>query len=178
MTDICTLILDQHHEMRERFATLDVACSHANTDTDQLSRLWTPLHQLLDAHAEAEEMIFYPLLLDIADPSRDETHDAIDDHNEVRDAASATDAHAIGTAAWWKAVFDAREHNSSHMAEEERGALADLRQHADADARDEAGTKWQAFMSTRLAELARASHDKDPEAYIAKHTADTDGGRP
>lgn len=177
MTDICTLILDQHHQMRDRFAELDVACSRADTDTDGLSRLWTPLHQLLDAHAEAEELIFYPLLLAIADPTRDETHDAIGDHNQIRDAASATDAHATGTAAWWDAVFDAREHNSSHMAEEERGALADLRHHADTQARDEAGQKWEAFMSTRLSELAHASHDKNPDAYIARHTAGTGEGR-
>lgn len=32
MTDICTLILDQHHQMRDRFAELDVACSRADTE--------------------------------------------------------------------------------------------------------------------------------------------------
>ena len=177
MADICTLILDQHHQMRDGFAELDVACSNADTDTDRLSRLWTPLHQLLDAHAEAEELIFYPLLLAIADPTRDETHDAIGDHNQIRDAAAATDGHATGTAAWWHAVFDAREQNSSHMAEEERGALADLRHHTDTGARHEAGQKWEAFMSTRLSELADASHDKSPDAYIARHTAGTAEGR-
>lgn len=63
------------------------------------------------------------------------------------------------------------------MAEEERGALADLRHHTDTEARHEAGQKWEAFMSTRLSELAHASHDKNPDAYIARHTAGTAEGR-
>jgi len=172
MPDICDLILEQHHEMRRRFAELDGYLAAERTDQQQAARTWDALHQLLDAHAEAEELLFYPLLLNVASDheARDETRDAIGDHNKIRDAGAASTQFAAGSPQWRSVVLQARDHNSTHMAEEERGALSVARTTAPPDARQEAGSHWEAFMTGRLRELAAASHDKNPDAYVAART--------
>lgn len=172
MGDICELILEQHHEMRRRFAALDNHLATAHLDEATLTRTWESLHRLLDAHAEAEELLFYPLLLQAVDDTEiaDETRDAIGDHNKIRDAGAASAQHRVGTPQWWSVVLQAREHNSTHMAEEERGVLCIARTSTDRDLRTEAGSHWEAFMTGRLGELAEESHDKDPDGYVTAHT--------
>jgi hypothetical protein len=172
MPDICELILTQHHEMRQRFAELDAFRADQRPDLARLSERWDDLHRLLDAHAEAEEILFYPLLLDAAgdDEAADETQDAISDHNDIRDAGNAAARFPVGSTQWWSVVLQAREHNSTHMAEEERGALSDARISSAAQGRADAGVRWQAFMTGRTGELAAASHDKDPDHYVETHS--------
>lgn len=171
MRDICQLILEQHHEMRRRFAELDDYLAEPHPDEQSLAQTWEALHRLLDAHAEAEELLFYPLLLRAVDDpeTADETRDAIGDHNKIRDAGAAAAQCPVATPHWWSVVLQAREHNSTHMAEEERGVLCVARTSTDRDKRSEAGSKWEAFMTGRLGELADASHDKDPDGYVAAH---------
>ena len=173
MDDICDLILQQHHDMRRRFAELDDYLAAAHPDTGALSRVWEALHRLLDAHAEAEELLFYPLLLgsalDAEAEAEADARDAIGDHNQIRDAGAAAARCALASPQWWSAVLEAREHNSKHMAEEERGALSVARTATPRQARLEAGSHWEAFMTGRLRELAEASHDKNPDAYVAAY---------
>lgn len=172
MSDICQLILDQHHEMRRRFAELDELSVNPTASPTDLAAAWGPLRELLDAHAEAEEMLFYPILLRARDHARDETVDAISDHNDIRDACRQTDNLVPGGDGWWAAVASARSSNSTHMAEEERGPLRDLRTAVEAAAREDAAERWEAFMTGRRSELAARSHDKNPDRYVSTH----DGG--
>ena len=58
--DITEMILDQHHEQRRMFATLDDLYPG---DPATLSAVWERLKNLLEVHAEAEELYFYPQLL-------------------------------------------------------------------------------------------------------------------
>lgn len=58
--DITQLILDDHHEQRRLFAILEQI---NRTDTDALSSIWDRLASFLELHAQAEEEIFYPALL-------------------------------------------------------------------------------------------------------------------
>lgn len=91
MSDIIDLIYADHDWLRRQFFRLDDATSH-----DELAAIWTTLSARLDAHADAEETVFYPALLkhgggddDPGNPEgdpRDETEDAITDHNAIRDA--------------------------------------------------------------------------------------------
>ena len=172
MADICELILDQHHEMRQCFAELDRYRTDPRPDIELLTQRWERLHRLLDAHAEAEEMLFYPLLLDAGagKNAAEETRDAISDHNDIRDAGNAAARFSVASSEWWSVVLQARESNSTHMAEEERGALSDARVNAADAARAEAGSRWEAFMTGRTGELAASSHDKDPDRYVETHT--------
>lgn len=164
MADITSLILDDHDTMRRAFAELD----EPEPDIGRLADRWASLAQLLEVHAAAEEAVFYPRLLRRGAHGEDETEDAISDHNKIRDAIRAAEAEAAGSDGWWHAVHDARKENSDHMAEEERGALADFRQHADPSVRDGLGEAFLAFKRDRP-DAGSALADKDPDRYIAEH---------
>ena len=127
--DICELILSDHHEQRRMFALLDDVDP---ADTATLGVLWTRLAAMLEVHAQAEELFFYPELLKLGerlhtDAEVEETEDAIGDHNDIRDGILAAQEAEVGSDAWWKGVNDAREANDEHMGEEEHEGLADFR---------------------------------------------------
>lgn len=165
--DITAIILDQHNEQRRLFAFLREI---DRGDRDSLAAVWKRLQGLLDAHAEGEERYFYPLLLkegsgaSDAAGAADETRDAIEDHNKIRDAARSADDHAIGSEGWFEAVCKADLENSKHMAEEERQPLADLRRSASVEERHRLGVQFLAFVSAHLMDVKPV--DKDPDAYV------------
>jgi hypothetical protein len=165
--DITDIILDHHDEQRRLFAFLREI---DRGDLNSLSAVWKRLQGLLDAHAEGEERFFYPRLLkegsgaSDADSAKDETHDAIEDHNKIRDAAKAADDHEVGSDPWFKAVCKADLENSKHMAEEERQALADFRRSASVEERHRLGVQFLAFVSRHL--MGVKPVDKDPDAYV------------
>ena len=165
--DITDIILDQHSEQRRLFAFLREI---DRGDRTSLAAVWKRLQGLLDAHAEGEERFFYPQLLkegsgaSDADSAADETRDAIEDHNKIRDAAKSADDHEVGSDGWFKAVCKADLENSEHMAEEERQALADFRRSASVEERHRLGVQFLAFVSGHL--MGVKPVDKDPDAYV------------
>ena len=145
--DITQLIADDHTEQRRLFALIDQL---GRDDRDSLRAVWSRLRALLDAHARAEELYFYPELLKLgrgADgkTANEETRDAIKDHNEIRDTTSAVDKQEIGSPEWFKAVAAANKANSDHMAEEERQGLTDFRRHADLGLRHRLAVQFIGF---------------------------------
>lgn len=168
MADVCELILEEHAEMRRTFAQLDELAGH-DSPAEELERAWAPLADLLDRHADAEERTFYPALLSTGRQGTEETDDAINDHNEIRDAVRRSRTADPGSSDWWDAVNAARTANGDHMAEEERGALADFRAHADPAVRDELGEKWIRFNADHPGTRGVDSRDKEPDAYISEH---------
>lgn len=169
--DITDIILDHHDEQRRLFAFLREI---DRSDRQSLSAVWKRLQGLLDAHAEGEERFFYPRLLkegsgaSDADSAADETRDAIEDHNKIRDAAKSADDHEIGSDAWFQSVCKADLENSKHMAEEERQALADFRTSASVEERHRLGVQFLAFVSGHL--MGVKPVDKDPDAYVKDPT--------
>lgn len=164
MPDICDLILEHHEEFRTRFADLD---DMRDADPETLDGMWRPLAALLEAHAEAEEELFYPRLLELGDEPVEETEDAITDHNEITEAVDRASDLDPGSDEWWQAVEDAREENSKHTAEEERGALADFRRNASQELRDEIGAAWLAWHGEHV-----TGHDRDEKdvvEYVEEH---------
>ncbi|WP_114228147.1 MULTISPECIES: hemerythrin domain-containing protein [Sphingomonas] len=165
--DITDLILDQHQQQRRLFGLLQ---QMHDAKPDELSAVWGALKALLDVHAEAEERFFYPRLLKEgsgeadADSAKEETKDAIEDHNEIRDAGEAVDKEKPGSDSWFKAVTKADEANSKHMGEEERQGLADFREHASVDERHRLGIQFIAFTSEHREGIKAV--DKDPDAYV------------
>lgn len=166
MPDVCDLILEQHHRFRVRFAELDEL---RDAGGPRLAGVWRPLARLLELHAAAEEELFYPRLLEYGGEPVEETEDAITDHNSITEAVDRAAGEAPGSAAWWDAVDRAREANSSHTAEEERGALADFRRNAPVDVREDLGVRWLTWFG---------DHDepdrdaKDVVAYVDAHGDD------
>lgn len=168
--DITQLILDEHHQQRRLFALIDEI---DGSDTPALAALWGRLRALLDAHAEAEERFFYPRLMQIgagandAKDAADETEDAIEDHNEIRDTAAAVEKEAIGSKAWFDAVGKCNQANGDHMAEEERQGLTDFRRHASQEERHALGIRFAAFEAAHITGVEPV--DKDPKQWVKEH---------
>lgn len=168
--DITEVILTQHHEQRRMFALLDDL--HAG-DPHTQSAVWQRLKIVLEVHAKAEELFFYPQLLRIgAGPKGEqgpagETADAIKDHNEIRDAIAKTEGHPVGSEDWWAGVRATRTANGDHMAEEERDDLADFRRHADLQLRHDIAVEFIGYESKQAGGIN--STDQDPETYVTEH---------
>jgi len=168
--DITQLILDDHHEQRRLFALLDQVDP---ADVTALDAIWSQLGDFLEVHAKAEEMHFYPALLQRGQGAGEksdanaETLDAIKDHNEIRDAIAKVGGHAPGSAEWLQAVTSARKANSDHMGEEERQALADFRRHAPLQVRHDLGVLFAGFEARHR--MGVQAEDKDPKTYIKQH---------
>jgi len=170
MPDVTRLILSDHETLRRHFADLDDA--QASGEVSAIEAAWRPLADLLELHAECEEVVFYPRLLAVGEHADDEAEDAIDDHNKIRDAVRDAEQHDIASAPWWEAVGRARTENSKHIAEEEREALPDFRLNADVTARDEVGRRWLEFRAAKVRPSDVVGENKDADEYIAEHTPD------
>lgn len=168
--DITDLILDDHRDQRRMFSYLD---DIDRSDTEALGAVWSRLSVLLDVHAEAEERLFYPRLLEIGtgasdeDDVDDEVQDVIHDHNEIRDAVRKVADHEVGTDDWWAAVVEARVANSDHIGEEERQDLADFRHHASLQERHDIAVAFLTFESRHA--MGMESPDKDPAEYVREN---------
>jgi hypothetical protein len=164
--DITELILADHHEQRRMFAMLDDVDPE---DTGTLGVLWTRLAAMLEVHAQAEELFFYPELLKLGERLRDstevdETEDAIGDHNDIRDGILEAAKHDVGSAGWWKGVTAAREANDEHMGEEEHEGLADFRRHAGWELRHRLAIPFAAYEAEHVTGVP--IEDKDPKQYV------------
>ena len=168
--DITQLILDDHHEQRRLFAIIEQI---ADDDTASLAAVWHRLSTFLEAHARAEEKFFYPQFLKegrakaVAEKAESETEDAIEDHNEIRDAIAEVAKSRVGSADWRKAVAAANKANGDHMAEEEREGLTRFRQLASLAERHELAVSFIAYEAQHL-EGVQAGNP-DPEKWVKEH---------
>lgn len=168
--DITQLIADDHTEQRRLFALIEQLDA---SDRDALKAVWARLRGLLDTHARAEELHFYPELLKLGEGADgespdEETRDAIKDHNEIRDTAAKVDEQELGSPEWFKAVAAANKANSDHMAEEERQGLTDFRRHADVTLRHELGKRFIAFEMEHLEGVKPV--DLDVDRYVTENS--------
>lgn len=173
MADIIELVYADHDWLRRQFFLLD----DAKTSVEQAA-IWDQLSARLDAHADAEETVFYPALLkhggrDVpgnpeGDPE-DETEDAITDHNAIRDAIRRSRELEPGSEQWFEAVLDARKENGEHLEEEEREALPDFIKSASLDLRHELGMRWLQFYAEHDTTEGIDNADKDAQDYIDEH---------
>ncbi len=166
--DIVDCILADHYRQRMMFAALD----EARDDSESAGKIFDRLRNFLEAHAEAEELYFYPRLLQCgegaldSDSAEETTDDAIDDHNKIAEAAEEAAGHEVGSKPWWECVDQANYKNSKHMSEEERQGLTDFRRHVPLEERVALGIKYLAFE----AEHTRYQREeKDPDAYIREN---------
>ncbi|MEO6879694.1 MAG: hemerythrin domain-containing protein, partial [Mycobacteriaceae bacterium] len=80
--DVTSLVMDDHGYLRRSFARLDDART-----PEELTVAWAPLAQRLDTQCE-EEVLYPSLLKHGSSEAEDETDDAVDDHNKIRDAVA------------------------------------------------------------------------------------------
>ena len=167
MPDIIALLYADHDWLRRQFLYLDDARSR-----EELTAVWEPLARRLDTHAEAEEVVFYPALLKTgkAGDPEDETEDAIDDHNAIRDAVREASRHEVGSDAWFEAVGEARTQNGKHLDEEEREALPDFAKSASTELRHALGMQWLRFYGQHPAGKDVVDANKDADEYLRRHS--------
>ena len=139
------------------------------SDTTTLRVLWTRLAAMLEVHAQAEELFFYPELLALGKRLDDgseveETQDAISDHNDIRDGITEASRHEVGSDGWWSGVNAARQANDEHMGEEEHEGLADFRRHVDLDTRHRIAVAFAAYEAEHVDGVP--IQDKDPQQYV------------
>jgi hypothetical protein len=161
--DITNLILSEHEAFRRSFAELEEL-----TDPTELTQRWQELSAALEVHAAGEEEIFYPELLHDVEDSEGDTVHAVKDHNKIRDAASAVDAHEVATDAWWEAVKAAREETVDHLAEEEEDVLPPFQSEVAEDKRRELGMRWLAFHDQHEQAKGLPGEKVDPKQYVAQ----------
>ncbi|WP_434619826.1 hemerythrin domain-containing protein [Arthrobacter sp. A5] len=165
--DITEIILNDHHDQRRMFALLD---EMHTAEQGHATAVWERLRILLEVHAKAEELLFYPVLLTLGTDTSangspgEETKDAIHDHNEIRDAIQDVAAHDPGSDPWWSAIANVNKVNGDHMAEEEREGLTDFRRHVCLDERHTIAVAFCAFEAAHAAGIE--PYDVDPEDYV------------
>ncbi|OHV36569.1 MULTISPECIES: hemerythrin domain-containing protein [Pseudofrankia] len=163
MADIVDLVYADHDWLRRQFFYLDYATSNA-----ELKAVWEVLAIRLDTHADAEETVFYPTLLkkgEAGDPE-DETEDAIDDHNKIRDAVAEARSHRAGSKVWFEAVGEARTENGKHLDEEEREAIPDFIKSTSPELRHQLAMRWLQFYADHQAGAGVNTKSKDAADYI------------
>ncbi len=167
MADIIELIYEDHDWLRRHFFLLDDAKT-----TAELSAIWATLATRLDTHAQAEERVFYPALLKVGESGdpEDETDDAIDDHNSIRDAVRKARDLTVGTDDWFEAVGEARTENGEHLDEEEREALPDFIKSSSLQQRHDLAMQWLEFYAAHQVGRNVDDTDKDPDSYIAENS--------
>lgn len=169
--DITQLILDDHAEQRRLFGLIDQI---DDTDTKSLTAVWGRLSTFLDVHAKTEEELFYPALLKIGKgeggkhSAADETEDAIEDHNEIRDSVAAVAKHSVGSKDWREAVSKANKANGEHMDEEERQGLTDFRMRAPLQLRHDLAVQFIAYETTNVDGVEAV--DRNPHEYIKENS--------
>lgn len=114
----------------------------------------------------------YPALLkqgEAGDP-KDETKDAISDHNAIRDAVTEARKHPVGTRPWFDAVSNARTENGKHLDEEEREAMPDSHQEHQRTDRHALAMQWLRFYHQHPAGAPVATADKNADVYLKQHS--------
>ena len=165
--DIASLILSEHEAFRRAFAEIE---GLRDSDAEQAPLRWKELADQLEVHAAGEEAIFYPALLHEVDDSEGDTKHAVKDHNEIREATRAVEDHEAGSDSWWEALVTAREATVEHLGEEETDVLPLFKQEVAESVRTELGMQWLAFHDEHEQAKGLSGKDKDPDAYVEKHT--------
>jgi hypothetical protein len=105
--DITEVILSDHHEQRRMFAMLDEV---DRSDTETLGILWTRLAAMLEVHAQAEELFFYPELLELGRRLHDsaEAEETKEEHEGLADFRRHVDLETRHRIAVTFAAYEAR----------------------------------------------------------------------
>jgi Hemerythrin HHE cation binding domain len=101
---------------------------------------------LLGAHTRAEEEICYPMSgCSRLDAGR--RRDAIDDHEDIREAIGEASLQRVGSALWWRAVRAVLAVSAGHLDREERDVLPCCLAGPTVSQRRELGQQWLRFIA-------------------------------
>jgi hemerythrin superfamily protein len=134
--DAVELILRQHDEIRKRFEEFDALSSRASKKKDQLvASLVTDLVK----HAEIEEQVFYPAVLEELDGLDDEIDEDLEEHHAAELLLAELDGATSDMERFDAKVTVLKENVLHHMEEEESDLLPKVRDGLDERRRRELG---------------------------------------
>jgi len=135
-------------------------------------RLLTKLTDELTLHAEAEEAVFYPVVLDEKD-TRDAALEAIEEHRVITMILQDLEATATDDERWQAKLTVLRELFEHHAEEEEEEIFDEAQDLLDDDQADEMGKEFQQAKEketprkgggSKRAEDVDADEDDEPDA--------------
>jgi hemerythrin superfamily protein len=138
MTDIIDLVLHDHHAVAALFDKLQAA-----TAADDQSALFAQVRDALERHASAEEKVLYPRVHKEVPDGREESKDAIEEHDQIREALKEVAEHDAGTPLFGLAVDQLVATTKHHVGVEEAELLPDFHQNSDAGEREELGRHFE-----------------------------------
>ena len=138
MTDIIDLVLQDHRAVEKLFVELQAA-----TGASDQSKLFVQIRDSLEGHASAEEKVLYPRVRkDIAE-GNDESKDAIEEHDQIRESLKEVEEHEAGTELFMLAVAQLVATTKHHVGVEEAELLPDFRNNSEESEREALGLRFE-----------------------------------
>jgi hypothetical protein len=162
-TGIIELIMADHRRIRRLSQALQDAARRGDPGWI-LADAWRQLADLLNVHTRAEEEICYLPMFGSGPDGIARMRDAIDCHDDIREAIGEAAPHAVGSPSWWRAVRAAQAAVNDHLEREEHDIRAGQLPRLAAGARRELGRQWTAFTAAWRQDSRREGLDVAPAA--------------
>ena len=104
--------------------------------------LYAQVKDALERHASAEEKVLYPRVRKEVPDGKEESKDAIEEHDQIRESLKEVEEHDAGTELFTLAVAQLVATTKHHVGVEESELLPDFRKNSDATEREELGRKF------------------------------------
>ena len=108
MTDIIELVLEDHQAVAALFDKLQAA-----TSADDQTALYAQAKDALERHASAEEKVLYPRVRKEVPEGKEESKDAIEEHDQIRESLKEVEEHDAGSRALHPGRCAARSHDQA-----------------------------------------------------------------
>ena len=138
MTDVITIIENDHREVERLFAAYAAA-----TSADQKDTLVDEIRLGLAPHAAAEEILVYPALRKAVDDGTEQAEHAIDEHHDIKRLLSEVDKMDAGDPGRDAKVRELEQSVQHHVEEEEGELLPSLRAAVAAERLEKMGELFQ-----------------------------------
>lgn len=155
--DVIDLIMADHRQIRRLREALDDAVPGASGSGPHWvpGRVWYRLTVLLIAHFRAEEEICYLPMFGSGPGAAGRRHEAVADHDDIREAIGEASLQRPGSALWWRAVRGALAIGVDHLDREESGVLADCLHGLTMSQRLALGQQWSVFTASCARDIQR-----------------------
>ncbi len=148
-TDIIDLVLADHRRIRRLCSALQDAVRWSGGPGSgwMPAHAWERLAALLEEHTRAEEEICYLPMFRCLPCGSGSRREAIDDHDDIREAISEACLQRAGSFPWWRAVRAAVATSAGHLDREESEVLPESLLRLTPARRRELGRQWSACIA-------------------------------
>ena len=138
MPDIIDLVLHDHRAVERLFDELQ-----ASTVASAQAKLFAEVKEALEGHASAEEKVLYPRVRKDVPDGKEESKDAIEEHDEIRESLKEVEEHEAGTELFMLAVTQLVATTKHHVGVEEAELLPDFRNNSEESERQSLGLRFE-----------------------------------